>query len=1097
MSVEPTITYFFHEASSETQAFSVAEKAAFQQILANYEAICNVTFEEVGAENLSDITWVKVPNDPDFVAYHDVPDDEFPDPLYGIFTTSDGGWSNVSKQGSYFYNIVQHEIGHGMGLAHPHDGGDPTGVGQGGVQDDGTTFPGVTPSESGADKGDYNLNQGIWTVMSYNAGWDQAPGVNTYGSGPSYGWAGTLMAFDIAALQYLYGVNNNYKTGDDGYTLPTINGNGTFWSCIWDAGGNDTISNAGKSAAAIINLNDAPLVGPNAGGYVSRVTGIKGGFTIAKDAIVENATGGDGNDYIVGNEQDNILIGGLGIDTVSYELATADVTVSLLIQDGTTEQDTVGAGEDTLSGFENLVGSGFDDTLIGDGNINNIQGGAGKDFIAGGAKNDVLDGGAGADTADFSYLGAGNNLTVTLGALTVATGAVAQTSTSGVVGDIDTLKNFENIIGGQGNDKLTGNAGANSISGEDGDDLLTGGLGSDLLDGGTEGPLGDTASFAGIAVAVTASLITNEATYKNGALIDKDTFVGIENLIGGSAADQLSGDGNANSLDGGAGNDKLVGDAGNDTLIGGVGNDELQGGDGDDLLIGGAGADTIDGGADTDTVSYTASTAGVTVVLDGVTLGKGGDALGDKLSNIENVIGSAKDDVIIGSNEDNVIDGGAGIDTASYALAGNTVVVDLGMQNAKQDTLAGGKDTLTGIENLIGSAFTDVLTGDSFANKIDGSGGDDKIDGDAGNDVLIGGSNDAYGDTLAYAKATGGVTVNLALTSLQDTKGAGKDTVSLFENLTGSDFNDTLTGDAKINVIDGGKGDDILIGGLGSDILYGNIEDAFGDTVSFSGMTAAVTVLLVAADGTAKYMNGAIQEIDTLLDIENLIGGSGADKLTGDENGNRIDGGAGNDTLDGGEGNDLLIGGVGGDTIAGGDHTDTVSYTASTAGVTIKLDNYVTLGTGGEAAGDKLGSDIENVLGSSRDDKITGNGEINLLVGGIGNDTLDGGANNDDLEGGAGNDTLIGGAGKDDLIGGDGIDTASYASAGAGVTVSTEGDGFGSDAEGDTLTGVENIIGSDSNDYLYGDATYANTLTGGKGDDYLFDAASRATALTI
>jgi serralysin len=328
LSVEPTITYYFEGASKDTQAFTASEKAAFVQILENYEAVCNVTFTEVFAEADSDITWVKIPDETDYVAYHDVPDEIFlPDPAYGIFTTSDGGWSNVDEQGSYFYNIVQHEIGHGMGLAHPHDGGE---------QDDATTFPGVTPSEAGFDKGDHGLNQGIWTVMSYNSGWDQAPGVNSFGSGPSYGWAGTLMAFDIAALQYLYGVNNTYKTGDDDYLLPTANTKGTFWSCIWDAGGNDTISNEGKSGAAIINLNDAPLVGPNAGGYVSRVAGIKGGFTIANGADIENGIGGDGNDYIVGNEFDNVLDGNGGIDTVSYELAANDVTVSLLILDGTT-----------------------------------------------------------------------------------------------------------------------------------------------------------------------------------------------------------------------------------------------------------------------------------------------------------------------------------------------------------------------------------------------------------------------------------------------------------------------------------------------------------------------------------------------------------------------------------------------------------------------------------------------------------------------------------------------------------------------------------------------------------------------------------------
>lgn len=430
--------------------------------------------------------------------------------------------------------------------------------------------------------------------------------------------------------------------------------------------------------------------------------------------------------------------------------------------------------------------------------------------------------------------------------------------------------------------------------------------------------------------------------------------------------------------------------------------------------------------------------------------------------------------------------GGDGVDTASYVDATSTVSVDLNQQDVEQDTIGRGKDTLSGIENLTGSDHTDILIGDAFNNRIDGGAGDDKVEGGAGNDVLIGGAHDVYGDTIAYSLATSGVTVSLALTSAQDTKGAGKDTISQFEHLTGSDFNDKLTGTSAKNVLDGGKGDDILIGALGGDTLYGNVEDALGDTVSYAASKVGITAELAAGDGEAKYTSNKVNFTDTLLDIENIIGGSAADDLTGDEGANRLEGGAGNDTLNGGEGNDTLIGGAGADTLIGGDDTDTASYETSKLGVTVVLDG-VTAGKGGDAAGDTLAADIENVIGSAAADFITGNGGINLLSGSAGNDKLDGGGGDDELEGGAGNDTLIGGAGADDLIGGDGIDTASYATAGGTVTVSTEGSGFGDDAEGDTLTGVENIIGSDFNDNLGGDATYANRLEGGKGDDTLMD----------
>ena len=123
--------------------------------------------------------------------------------------------------------------------------------------------------------------------------------------------------------------------------------------------------------------------------------------------------------------------------------------------------------------------------------------------------------------------------------------------------------------------------------------------------------------------------------------------------------------------------------------------------------------------------------------------------------------------------------------TVSLAIAG------------PQDTVGAGVDTLIGIERLIGSSSNDTLTGDGLANRIDGGAGDDTIDGGAGNDILIGGLNSAAGDTVSYASSAAGVTVSLAIqdgVTAQNTLGAGTDTLSGFENLTGSAFNDTLTG---------------------------------------------------------------------------------------------------------------------------------------------------------------------------------------------------------------------------------------------------------------------------------------------------------------
>ncbi|NGN45364.1 calcium-binding protein, partial [Mesorhizobium sp. CGMCC 1.15528] len=170
--------------------------------------------------------------------------------------------------------------------------------------------------------------------------------------------------------------------------------------------------------------------------------------------------------------------------------------------------------------------------------------------------------------------------------------------------------------------------------------------------------------------------------------------------------------------------------------------------------------------------------------------------------------------------------------------------------------------------------------------------------------------------------------------------------------------------------------------------------------------------------------------------------------------------------LNGGDGDDILAGLGGGDTLIGGLGSDTADYTASTAGVIISLEAGTV--AGGHAVGDTLTS-IENLTGSAFDDTLTG---------------TDAGANV--LNGGDGNDVLIGLGGADTLIGGAGTDTANYIASTAGVIVNLDtGTGSGGHAEGDTLTGIENLIGSAFDDTLTGTDTDANILTGGAGNDVL------------
>ena len=221
----------------------------------------------------------------------------------------------------------------------------------------------------------------------------------------------------------------------------------------------------------------------------------------------------------------------------------------------------------------------------------------------------------------------------------------------------------------------------------------------------------------------------------------------------------------------GDGMDDIVGfaDTGVYVALAARGTDTLSGDAGDDTLSGGGGADVLDGGTGTDTATYAGSAAGVQVDLAAGT-GSGGDAQGDTLTGIENAEGGSGNDTLIGSGAANRLLGGAGNDTLSGAAGDDTLSggtggdllaggdgVDWAAYDASSTgvavsllagTASGGEaagDTLTGIENLRGSAFADTLTGDGGANALAGGAGNDLLRGGLGNDTLTGGAgNDLF-----------------------------------------------------------------------------------------------------------------------------------------------------------------------------------------------------------------------------------------------------------------------------------------------------------------------------------------------------------------
>lgn len=953
---------------------------------------------------------------------------------------------DLSVKGTWGYATMMHEIGHTMGLKHGH---------QDYTNSDLSYYFGTAP-RYGSQSLTPDKDGQAWSLMTYTP----APFTSGF-AGEKINQPQTYMQYDLAALQYMYGANYSTNSGDSVYTFSQttgemfVNGVGQgapsgnkIFLTVWDGGGNDTIDVSNYASGVTVDLRpgefstfDQSQLANNTA-YQNLTNLAPGNIAMSllynNDArsLIENAKGGAGNDVFIGNTANNVLDGGSGSDTVIFTNTTG---VNVALNDTGADVIVTHDGEtDTLRSIENITGTTGNDTLTGNSLNNTFIGSGGADTMSGGAGDDRLIGGGFTTTTTYS---APSQPDITKPQTTNNNSIATAVGTAGFY-DVDANADITNstmlphatINGTAAGGSLeyyridVTVAGSQAIFDMDGNGTLrdswlelVNSAGTVLANNDTG--TGDTQPAGRDDAYLTYTFQTVGTYYIRVGQWTQQSDVVAQPLTAGQTY-QLN-----ISLQNAAAVTTTVTANNTSSLI-------ADGGDGNDFLLGTLANDTLTGGTGNDTVSYVnafsgGSTTGVTVDLTVQGTAQDTIAAGrDTLTGIENLIGSSLNDTLIGDNGNNVIEGGlgndtltggAGRDTASYAGSAVGVSVSLNLQGAGQNTNGAGTDLLSGFENLLGSAFNDTLTGDGNANTLTGGAGDDTLNpGDnlfGAVDQLEGGAGT---DTASFAGYTVGVSAGLngASGGAAFVNNQTIATFSSIENLTGGSGDDALIGDAGANVLEGGLGDDLLSGGAGN------------DTVAFSGSTAVTVDLSITTAQATGFGN------DTIVEIENVRTGSGADRITGDANDNIFYDGGGNDTYNGAAG------------------SDTVDYSASSSTVTVNL-NTTTAQTIGTFGGSDTLANIENVVGATSAtntltggnttanrlvggavaDFIIGGGLGDTLIGGAGNDVLFGdyvntfnttaatADGNDVLEGGAGNDLLVGGKGADTLRGGDGDDT--------------------------------------------------------------------------
>ncbi|MDQ0320528.1 serralysin [Pararhizobium capsulatum DSM 1112] len=753
--------------------------------------------------------------------------------------------------GSYAWHTHIHEFGHAVGLSHGHDAG---------TEIDGFEFA-IPHDRDGME----------FSVMTYRS-YVGDPLSLGY-SNETYGYAQTLMMYDIAALQHLYGANFDTNSGATTYSWSATTGEmfvnavgqgkpgdgvsaaaNRLFLTVWDGGGEDTYDFSNYKDNAFIDL--AP-----------------GGWSLVSQT--QRANLGEGA-YANGNVYNALLF-----------------------------------GSDPRSLIENAKGGSGNDEIAGNVGKNQLNGNGGDDVLVGRGDSDVLNGDGGNDTlyGDFrtpatTYSGTGlfvENADVTNSTIETArdvTAAIGLHSDPNIEhsdvnpsvtisatgdGNYDWFS-FDVKAPGQVTLDIDGTM-ESYIELYDASDTLIAYNDDSVTDPGDSTSVNPNwKSFIAFTVTTPGQYLVKVGVYHStsageppGTVLPNGTAYTL-GIVLPSPVEMDSGGAGNDTLNGGAGEDMLYGGAGNDTLDGGAGNDTLDGGTYIDALIGGDGDDIYVLGADNDTVS---DTSGVDTITSTITRSLAGFGAIEKLTllgsgNI-NGTGNGLSNTITGNSGKNILDGGSGIDTLKGGAGDDTYVL-----GSDSDTISdtSGVDTITSTvtRSLAGFGAVEKLTllgsgningtGNNLANTITGNSGKNILDGGSGIDTLIGGSGD---DTYILGSGSDAVSDTSGIDTITSTTTRSLASFGAIENLTllgtgningtGNGLGNTIVGNIGMNTLGGGDGKDTLKGDKGGDTLKG---DAGNDTL-FGGL------------GIDTLTGG--KDRDTFV-FDSKLGSSNVDKIT-------------------------------------------------------------------------------------------------------------------------------------------------------------------------------------------------------------------------